>query len=1026
MRERGDAKREALAFFVLTTLAFSIRAQPPKAGPGNDQSSILAAADQLRLSGRAADLQAAIGRYRDAAETYRGAGDQRGQAQALFGMALAFDGLSKKHDAITTYSLALELFRGVHDQDGEAGTLIQLGLDYDYLGDRKRATAYAADALAVVTGKPCAARANVLTHAGQIYDRAGQKERALELFEQALPLEREAHNQRGEATALSGLGVLYYSMGRVPEALDNLERALALYRATHDLRDEAYTLTSMGAAYYSVDDYSRARGYFEEAEGKWEECGERSGESANLHNLASTLERMGELQDAIRNYNLALPLHRASGYRMGEANTLTSLGRLHAELGDYSSALAFYRQALPAHQATANRQGEAATLENMSGVYAAQGRHREALELLLRALPLRRAIEDTPGQAGALNRIGLEYANLGDQDRARRFANDGLGLFIAIGSPRGQALCRSTLALSRSLGGERHEAIDEYRAAAELFQKAGDAPGEASARYGMAREWSRLDELEKARGDAEAALAIAESLRSRVLSPELRSFYIASVRDVFDLEIDVLMRLHRRQPRAGFAAAALETVERSRARSLAGMLSERQIDVREGVDPALLERERSLGRLLDATADRHLALLITRPEESRKTAQTLARVTADYRAVEAEIRSESPRFAALEQPAPLSLAGIQREVLDRDTRLLVYSLGAERSYAWVVSPDSVAAYVLPPRAEIEAASERFYRMLSSGDAGAEEAGRRLAAMALAPLAERLAAGRVAIVADGALQYVPFAALPLAGGAGYAPSVTRLEVVNLPSASALGLLRRGALDRSKPARTLAVVADPVFRRDDPRVDGGSGTAGDTPAARGIDLELPRLPGTRREAEAVLRLVPPALRTAALGFDANLAELRAPAIADSRIVHLATHAFVDSESAESSGIVFSLVDRNGRPRQGILHLADLYNLRWKSDLVVLSACRTALGKEVSGEGLIGFTRGFLYSGVPRVAASLWKIDDSQTVELMRDFYEAMLGPRRMAPAAALRAAQRKAIAAGRPLASWAAFLLVGDWR
>jgi CHAT domain-containing protein len=179
---------------------------------------------------------------------------------------------------------------------------------------------------------------------------------------------------------------------------------------------------------------------------------------------------------------------------------------------------------------------------------------------------------------------------------------------------------------------------------------------------------------------------------------------------------------------------------------------------------------------------------------------------------------------------------------------------------------------------------------------------------------------------------------------------------------------------------------------------------------------------------LSLVEPGRGRAALDFDASRELATGGELADCRIVHFATHGILDSEHPELSGIVLSLVDRDGKSKDGFLRMHELYGLRLSADLVVLSACRTALGREVRGEGLVGLTRGFMYAGVPRVMASLWTVDDKATAELMGRFYRGLLGPQKLDPPAALRAAQEGMRAERRwqhPY-YWAGFVLHGDWK
>jgi CHAT domain-containing protein len=175
------------------------------------------------------------------------------------------------------------------------------------------------------------------------------------------------------------------------------------------------------------------------------------------------------------------------------------------------------------------------------------------------------------------------------------------------------------------------------------------------------------------------------------------------------------------------------------------------------------------------------------------------------------------------------------------------------------------------------------------------------------------------------------------------------------------------------------------------------------------------------------VPPGTGLHATGFDANRAAAVSPALAEYRIVHLATHGVLNTRQPDLSGVVLSLVDAAGRPQDGFLRLHDIYNLRLNADLVVLSACQTALGRDVGGEGLVGLTRGFMYAGAKAVVASLWQVDDESTSELMKRFYRGMLEEKRR-PADALRAAQLDMSRQRRWSAPfhWAGFVLQGDWR
>jgi len=415
--------------------------------------------------------------------------------------------------------------------------------------------------------------------------------------------------------------------------------------------------------------------------------------------------------------------------------------------------------------------------------------------------------------------------------------------------------------------------------------------------------------------------------------------------------------------------------------------------------------------------------------------------------LQAEIRSKSPHYAALAQPQPLRVREVQKEVLDGDTLLLEYALGEERSYLWAVSSQGLSSHELAPRAEIESAAQRAYermtarldvrgdprdrrRRIEEADAGYWTEAARLSEMLLGPVAKTMAGKRILVVADGALQYLPFAALPVPGRSGEpVPMVVEHEIASLPSASVLAVLRRETKGRKPPAKAVAVLADPVFEADDPRLRaaGGEATERGLDASRGGHRGYPRLAATRQEADAIVGLAPEGTTLRAVGFDASRTTAMSPDLAQYRIVHFATHGVFDNENPGQSGVILSMFGERGEAQDGVLRLHDIYGLHLPAELVVLSACNTALGKPVRGEGLVGIVRGFMYAGARRVVASLWKVDDDATGEMMRRFYREMLEADR-SPAAALREAQVSLWRQDRwrPPFYWAAFVLQGEWR
>ncbi len=408
------------------------------------------------------------------------------------------------------------------------------------------------------------------------------------------------------------------------------------------------------------------------------------------------------------------------------------------------------------------------------------------------------------------------------------------------------------------------------------------------------------------------------------------------------------------------------------------------------------------------------------------------------------MKQQSSRWAHLGRTQALSIHTLQ-PLLDPETILLEFSLGVERSFLFKATHRGIESFALPGQSVLEQAAREVYEALRIYDPRAieqdHEAALRLSERILGPVADELGHQRLVIVADGALEYLPFAALPHPA-APDEPLLMRHELVVLPSISILGLLREGYRSKTPkdPRKTIAILADPVFDPSDDRFgEVDSHTVEPSPSSRSFSpTSLERLGWSGFEAQAISSLAGIDQTSLALGFDANLEAVMNGGLLGHRIVHFATHGQIDSEHPELSALVLSLYDANGQPREGLLRLPQIYHLDLDADLVVLSGCRTALGPQIRGEGLVGLTHGFFAAGARHLVASLWRAQDHSTAELMKRFYRFLLqdstprnpqqSPLALRPVAALRAAQLELLAdpRWRDPYHWAAFAFYGDWR
>ena len=924
----------------------------------------------------------------------------------------------------------------------------------------------------------------------------GSPAKAIEYYNQALTIRRDIKDNDGEGETLNNMAAAYSALGKKEQALEYYSRALPFRRAGSDRAAEAATLGNIGLTYSSLGDMQRAKEYYRQSLDLWRAAGRRDGEANALIGLGIIHGLTVEREQGLDYLYQALRISRGINDRRGEAFSLYNIGKLQADLGEREKALDVFAQALDLFRAISDRNGEAMTLNSLGGLEESSGSKPKALDFYDHALSLWRAVGDSYGEGYALLSLGRLHGGSNENQKALDYYNQALALFRKGKHPRGEAFALNGLGLlyaSSPSSEDRRKALDCFHQSLPIWRDIGDRSGEAATLASLARVERDLGDLGEARRNIEAALAITETLRIKIASQQLRASYFGSTRQYHELYIDLLMRLHRLQPSEGHDVSALGASERARARGLLEMLAEARADISEGIDASLLERERSLQKRINVIAETQYRLLSVKHtrEQIESVKRELDSLIDESRQVEAEIRKTSPRYAELKYPQPLRLPEIQR-MLDSETLLLEYSLGEERSYLWAVTPTGIESFELPKRVEIEDLARQSYEWLAAGETGAQLRARltrraaktpewatALSRILLGPVAARLGKKRLVVVADGALQYIPFAALPepetgrrgdrATGRRGdegiermnkprpvalsprlpvaFTPLITNHEIINLPSASSLAALRRELAGRAPAPEIVAVIADPVFEEADERIKkNGDNVAtpnshyAASPAterevfrsalevgATDNQQRLQRLIFSRREADEIAGMAGAEGSLKALDFAANRATALGSNLSRYRIIHFATHSLLNSQHPELSGIVLSLVDEEGRPQDGFLRLHDIYNLKLSADLVVLSACKTGLGKEIKGEGLVGLTRGFLYAGAPRVVASLWKVDDRATAELMRLFYQRLLRDG-LRPAAALRRAQIDMWKLPRWAAPyyWAGFTLQGEWK
>lgn len=964
----------------------------------DDPEGLINRAEQLRNKWERTSIEEAIRNYKAGQICWHGLRKLSEEAQAWGKIGDTYLILSDFTAARDSYAAALILRARLPDRGAEAAARADLAMVLILMWQTDESLREAEKALELSKAERDKPReAQALYTLGMYYYVNGHLERALDYQNKALPLAKETSQAELLAKVLLASGYIHNDLHNVLDALNCYNQALVQWRAVANPWGEARTLSSVGLAHALLGERQKALECLRPTLFSLRRIGDRLSEGAALNNIAYTYQTLGEYDTSLKYYLEALHVFEQARFTLGRILALEYCGDIYVTMGNESAALSSYQQAVALSRESKNRLMEADALTGVASLYLSQGQRERAHLIFQKALAEYQSEHHWRGQSATLNNLGYYYELSGDPTKAR----------------------------------------EHYNQALSFAQAAQDREGVAATFFNLARVESQSGQLERSREHIEECLSINEASRANVSGSDLRASYLASVHRHYEFLVDVLMRLHRRQPRAGFEILALQASEKARARSLLESLKEAHADIREGIDPTLLERERNLDEKLNAKADHHAQLVAGKQtEEAQVVAREIEALTIDYGEVEAQIRSKSSRFASLTQPQVLSLSEIQPRLLDDNTLLLEYMLGDERSYLWLVTRTEISSYELPGRAEIEKVATGLYRSLIANQQASSESFVRaqillqtahgqltaelgaLSKLLLAPIADKLKTKRLLIVADGALQYIPFQALAVSVAASSAeprPLILDHEIIYEPSASTLALVLNESENRKPASGSVAILADPVFEVDDSRLKSANPSAlvaaqqsppGEiTRAFRDVGVEgneIPRLLSSRAEAEAIMAVVPWRTGFKAVDFDANRFTAMGSDLGQYRVVHFATHALLNNDHPELSGIVLSLVDQKGQRQDGFLRLHDIYNLKLPVDLVVLSACQTGLGKDVKGEGLIGLTRGFMYAGASGVVASLWKVDDEATAELMKHFYAGMF-EQGLSPSAALREAQ-----------------------
>jgi CHAT domain-containing protein/Flp pilus assembly protein TadD len=824
-----------------------------------------------------------------------------------------------------------------------------------------------------------------------VLSELGDFRAGVDLARKALDTSRRAGSSYLTSNAHTNLCGMLAQRGRTDEALEECRSAARIADANH-------LLLAAAAANVRIAELLALRGeggaeamansalqIFRNAQ-DWE------GQAYALEVLAGIRLNRGDFQGALDAENQASPFY--PGDPRGQSVNLRGLGTAYARMGQVKLAESHYEKAAELSRSVHDQAGEALTLLAFGLVKQRRGDIQGSLELYRRGLELSRNILLRPQEAEAFFYIGRALVDLKDLDQATENYRHALDIYREIHDLSEEGHVLGTLGGIARSRGDYATALEYYRQGLQLKQQTGDFFQIAISKMAIGAVLRSQGKLEEARTSLREAVQDIEAQRRQIVSPNLRMTYFDGVQRFYEEYIDLLMEMHRKDPDAGYDREAFQISESARARVLLDNLP----GLRDVIPRELAERERQIRSQIDAAKDN--------PKASPADLDILQ---AQYEQLYDQARSSNPWYAAGYRAPVLSSDEAAQRLLDDRTILVEYKVCAARSFVFVISRNEIHTKELKGRAALRKAIAALLQAEKLQTVDADEqfwkAGRTVSQELIAPIADHLNKERIVLVADDVLQELPFGGLPWPENSETAPPsplIERFEIVTLPSASAAAAARAAARPRTTYSKDIAVFADPVFG-----------------AAR------VRVRVTGESAEALRKMIPAEKISVFAGPNASVEKLKSAHLEDYRVVYFATHAEIDTDRPEVSGIVLSDVDAAGRPQSGVLRILDIYQLHIEPDLVVLGDCNSAEGTNRAGEGLVTFARAFLFAGARRVIATLWPVEPVRAMGVTTTMFPRLLGSQHLSPSAALRQTQLSLWRTGISPRHWSAFIVIGDW-
>jgi CHAT domain-containing protein/uncharacterized protein HemY len=969
----------------------------------------------------------AMEHFQQSLTTREALGDQAGIASSLNNIGSAHARQANYGQALEYFQKSLALRESLGDKNGVADTLGNIGLIHYWQGNYRQALDAFQKSLALSeTIGSKAGVATTLGNIGLVHNSQGNLVEALASFQKSLALSEELGDQEGMASALGNIGSIYDSQGNYGQALESYQKSLALNEALGDRAGIASMLNNIGIVYNEQGNYEQARGYYQKSLALSEAIGDRAGIARTRSNIGNTHYSQGNYVQALASFQKSLTIEEEISDKEGAAGSLGSIGNVHTLQGNYAQALEYFRKSLALGEELGNKAVVARTWSNIGNIHYFQGNYGQAVTDLQKSLVLSEALGDRDGVANNWSSIGNVHSAQGDYVRALEAHQKSLVMKEALGDRAGIAIAMVNIGKVHKEQSRYTQSLDFADRATTLAQQIGSLDTLWQAYLTAGTAYRYLNQPAQARRAFDEAIKTIETIRTQVAGGEQEAHrFFTNKLSPYLAMIDLLVTENN-------LAEALTYAERAKARVLLDVMHSGRANITKAMNEKEQEQERELNnKLFSLNTQVYREKLRDKPDQARldDLEKQLQKPRLDYEAFETNLYAAHPELKARRGEAQMLTLEEARPLLpDARTAVLKFVVAEEKSSLFVLTKNAsdnqaaVEVKVFPlaiKQKDLEERVTQFRKQVAERDQTFAKNAAALFQLLLAP-ARPLLQGKITliIVPDGPLWELPFQALQSPENryllqdyaVFYAPSLTVLREM-------VKLRRQNRAPAANP--TLLAVGNPALGQQTVKLVQDA-TMGE---------KLGPLPAAQRQAEELGKLYGQQRSKVYTGADATEERVKAES-AGYNILHLAAHGALNNRSPMYSHIVLSQMDEKGK-EDGLLEAWELMKLDLKADLAVLSACETARGRVVGGEGVIGLTWALFVAGCPTTVVSQWKVNDQSTADLMVEFHRrlrtrsASLGSRNSI-AQALRQAALKLLGKSQYQHPyyWAGFIVVGD--